>query len=106
AYFTFSSLTALGVPHATTTKHCPGVSSFAEPIVPEAPKPPFRDEAAAVLGATGLEMGRVSYARQVHGADVARAPAGGGLAGLGDVLLTVERGVPLAIFNEDVPAND
>src|SRR5207253_7093760 len=97
AYFTFSSLTALGVPHATTTKHCPGVSSFAEPIVPEAPKPPFRDEAAAVLGATGLEMGRVSYARQVHGADVARAPAGGGFAGLVDILVTAVRAVPLAI---------
>jgi len=101
AYFTFSSLTALGVPHATTTKHCPGVSSFAEPIVPEAPKPPFRDEAAAVLGATGLEMGRVSYARQVHGADVARAPAGGGFAGLVDILVTAVRAVPLAIFTAD-----
>ena len=40
AFFTFASLTALGVPNATTTKHCPGISSFAEPIVPEAPKPP------------------------------------------------------------------
>src|SRR2546429_394242 len=74
-YFTFVSLSSLGVPHATTTKHCPGVSSFAEPIVPEAPKPPFRSEATAVLGATGLEMSRVSYARQVHGADVARVTA-------------------------------
>jgi len=100
-YFTFVSLSSLGVPHATTTKHCPGVSSFAEPIVPEAPKPPFRSEATAVLGATGLEMSRVSYARQVHGADVARVPAGGGFAGLVDVLVTVERGVPLAIFTAD-----
>src|SRR6266566_8314213 len=95
AYFTFASLTVLGVPHATTTRHCPGFSSFAEPIVPEAPKPPFRAEAAAVLGATGLEMGRVSYARQVHGADVARAPAGGGFAGLVDILVTAVRAVPL-----------
>src|SRR6059058_5250052 len=100
-YFTFVSLSSLGVPHATTTKHCPGVSSFAEPIVPEAPKPPFRAEAERVLGAAGLSMSRVSYARQVHGADVARAPAGGGFAGLVDILVTAERGVPLAIFTAD-----
>jgi len=101
AYFSFSSLTALGVPHATTTRHCPGVTSFAEPIVPEAPRPPFRSEASAVLGAAGLELSRVSYARQVHGADVARAPAGGGFAGLVDILVTAERGLPLAIFTAD-----
>ncbi len=101
AYFTFASLTALGVPHATTTKHCPGITSFAEPIVPEAPKAPFRPEAVAVLGATGLDIGRVSYARQVHGADVARATAGGGFAGLVDILVTAERGVPLAVFTAD-----
>jgi polyphenol oxidase len=100
-YFTFASLSALGVPHATTTRHCPGISSFAEPIVPEAPKPPFRSEAVAALGAAGLEMGRVSYARQVHGADVARAVAGGGFAGLVDILVTAERGVPLSIFTAD-----
>ena len=100
-YFTFSSLTALGVPHATTTKHCPGISSFAEPIVPEAPKPPFRAEAGTALGAAGLEMSRVSYARQVHGADVGRAGARGGFAGLVDILVTAERGVPLAIFTAD-----
>jgi len=101
AYFSFSSLTALGVPNATTTRHCPGVTSFAEPIVPEAPRPPFRSEASAVLGAAGLELSRVSYARQVHGADVARAPAGGGFAGLVDILVTAERGLPLAIFTAD-----
>ncbi|MGH7306916.1 MAG: polyphenol oxidase family protein [Candidatus Rokuibacteriota bacterium] len=100
-YFTFSSLTALGVPHATTTRHCPGIRSFTEPIVPEAPKPPFRAEAVVALGPAGLEMGRVSYARQVHGADVARVPAGGGFAGLVDILVTAERGVPLSIFTAD-----
>jgi len=100
-FFTFASLTSLGVPNATTTKHCPGIRSFAEPIVPEAPKPPFRAEAVAALGITGLEMGRVGYARQVHGADVARIPAGGGFAGLVDILVTGERRVPLAIFTAD-----
>jgi YfiH family protein len=101
AFFTFASLTALGVPNATTTKHCPGISSFADPIVPEAPKPPFREEAVATLGITGLDLSRVSYARQVHGADSARVPAGGGFAGLVDVLVTAERRVPLAIFTAD-----
>jgi YfiH family protein len=100
-YFTFDSLTALGVPNATTTKHCPGISSFAEPIVPESPKPPFRAEAERVLGAAGLEMARVSYARQVHGSEAARAPAGGGFAGLVDIVVTAERRVPLAIFTAD-----
>ncbi len=101
AYFTFGSLTALGVPNATTTRHCPGISSFAEPIVPEAPKPPFRVEAEQVLGGAGLEMTRVSYARQVHGSETARAPAGGGFAGLVDILITAERRTPLAIFTAD-----
>ena len=101
AYFTFASLEAVGLPHAATTRHCPGVASFAEPIAPEAPRAPFRPEAAAVLGGAGLEMGRVSYARQVHGARTARAPAGGGFAGSVDILVTAERRVPLAIFTAD-----
>jgi len=46
-------------------------------------------------------MGRVSYARQVHGAEATKAPAGGGFAGSVDVLVTAERGVPLAIFTAD-----
>src|SRR5256885_17244189 len=98
AYFTVGSLEGLGLPHALTTRHCPGVASFAEPIAPEAPRAPFRPEAAAVLGGAGLEMGRVSYARQVHGARTARAPAGGGFAGPGDLLVTAERPLPPAVF--------
>jgi len=101
AYFTFPSLTAVGLPHVTTTRHCPGIVSFAEPIAPEAPRAPFRPEAAAVLGSAGLELGRVSYARQVHGADAAQAPARGGFAGSVDLLVTGERRVPLAIFTAD-----
>ena len=100
-YLTFRALEAVGLPHATTTRHCPGIASFAEPIAPEAPRAPFRSEAAAILGGAGLEIGRVSYARQVHGADTARAPAGGGFAGSVDILVTAERGVPLAIFTAD-----
>src|SRR5262245_34656535 len=101
AYLTFDSLTATGLPHATTTRHCPGIASFSEPISPQAPKPPFRAEAASTLASAGLAMHRVSYARQVHGAEAGRAPEGGGFAGLVDILTTTERGVPLAIFTAD-----
>jgi YfiH family protein len=100
-YLTFPSLAEVGLPHATTTRHCPGIASFSEPISPQAPKPPFRAEAASTLANAGLAMHRVSYARQVHGADAGRAPEGGGFAGLVDILTTTERGVPLAIFTAD-----
>lgn len=101
AYFTFESLAALGLFHATTSRHCPGVASFAEPISPAAPRAPFGPDAVQTLARAGLDLARVSYARQVHGADVAHAPRGGGFAGSVDVLVTVERGVPLAIFTAD-----
>jgi purine-nucleoside/S-methyl-5'-thioadenosine phosphorylase / adenosine deaminase len=101
AYFTFPSLAGLGVPHATTTRHCPGIASFSEPISPQAPRAPFRAEAGSTLADTGLDLGRVSYARQVHGAEAGRAPEGGGFVGLVDILTTTERGVPLAIFTAD-----
>ena len=100
-FLTFPSLTAAGLPHATTTRHCPGIASFSEPISPLAPKPPFRAEAASTLAGAGLAMDRVSYARQVHGAEAGRAPEGGGFAGLVDILTTTERGVPLAVFTAD-----
>jgi hypothetical protein len=95
AYFTFAGLSALGVPHATTTRHFPGVSS------PSQPTAPFRAEAAALLAEAGLDPARVAYARQLHGADVAVAPPRGGLAGPADVILTSEASVPLAIFTAD-----
>ncbi len=101
AYFTFASLARLGVPHATTTRHCPGVLSFAEPISPADPVPPFGGTAVTTLAGAGLDLARVAYAKQVHGADVARVPAGGGFAGVVDGLVTAERGVPLAIFTAD-----
>ncbi len=94
-YFTFSGLAALGLPHATTTRLFPGVTS------PTQPTAPFDGQARAVLAAAGLDLGRVAYARQVHGAEALRAPTGGGWAGAGDVLTTTERGVPVAIFTAD-----
>src|SRR5262249_46236897 len=100
-YLRFPSLAGAGLPHATTTRHCPGIASFSEPISPQAPKPPFRAEAVSTLASAGLAMHRVSYARQVHGAEVGRAPEGGGFAGLVDILTTTERGVPRAFFTAD-----
>ena len=81
------------MPHVTTTRHCPGVTSPSEPTAP------FNADAHETLAAAGLDLGRVAYARQVHGAAVARAT--GGFAGAVDVLTTTERGVPLAIFTAD-----
>lgn len=94
-YFTFPGLGALGVPHATTTRHCPGVAPWSEGASP------LRAEAATALAATGLDLARVSWARQVHGADVARATPAGGLVGVADVLVSTEPGLPLAIFTAD-----
>jgi YfiH family protein len=94
-YFTFRALAALGLPHATTTRHFDGTTSFAERGVP------FRPEAADLLRPAGLDLSRVAYARQVHGADAARAGPAGGFAGTADVLVTREPGVPLAIFTAD-----
>ncbi|HEX3177858.1 MAG TPA: polyphenol oxidase family protein [Methylomirabilota bacterium] len=92
-YWTFASLEAAGLPHVTTTRHCPGVTS------PSQPTAPFNADARETLAAAGLDLGRVAYARQVHGADVVRAA--GGFAGAADVLTTTERAVSLAIFTAD-----
>jgi len=94
-YFTFATLSAAGLPHASTTRHCPGVTS------PSQPTSPFTPEARETLAAAGLDLGRVAYARQVHGADVAHAVTRGGVAGAVDVLSTAAPGVPLAIFTAD-----
>jgi len=94
-YFTFPALTAAGLPHASTTRHCPGVTS------PSEPTSPFTPGARETLAAAGLDLSRVAYARQVHGADAAHALTRGGVAGAVDVLSTTARGMPLAIFSAD-----
>jgi polyphenol oxidase len=94
-YFTFPGLTRAGLPHVSTTRHCPGVTPSTQA------SGPFDDGARAVLAGAGLDLSRVAYARQVHGAEVATAPAAGGFVGAVDVLTTTERGVPLAIFTAD-----
>ena len=92
-YLTFASLTAAGLPHVTTTRHCPGVTAPSEPTAP------FTADARETLAAAGLDLGRVAYARQVHGAEAAHTT--GGFAGAADVLTTTAPGVPLAIFTAD-----
>lgn len=93
-YFTFSSLTALGVPHATTTRHCPGMGPSS------GGQSPFARAVVEALAPTGLDLELAAWARQVHGAEVARVERGG-FAGSVDVLVTSRPGVPLAIFTAD-----
>lgn len=95
-YFTFPGLARAGLAHATTTRHCPGLGSPADPASPFASA-----ETRAALAPAGLDLARAAWARQVHGADVAVVPADGGFAGVGDILVTRERGLPLAIFTAD-----
>jgi YfiH family protein len=85
----------LGLLHVTTTRNFPGVTS------PSERTGPFNDGAGAALAAAGLDARRVAYAKQVHGAEVLRPGRRGGWAGTGDVLVTTEPGVPLAIFTAD-----
>jgi YfiH family protein len=91
----FASLTALGVPHASTTRHCPGIGAHG------GAQSPFARAAADVLAPAGLEMERAAWARQVHGADIARVDVPGGFAGHADALVTTAVRVPLAIFTAD-----
>jgi YfiH family protein len=95
AFLTFPGLEMLAVPHATTTRHCPGVTAPSEPTAP------LGREAVAVLAAAGIDLARVAHVRQVHGADVRRAGRDGGYSGVGDVLVTTTRGAPVAVFSAD-----
>lgn len=97
---TFPSLERLGLPHAVTTRHCPGVTPFRERTAPGDPPPPFGREARSVLADLGLDLDRLAYARQVHGVDHARVTAEGP-AGVLDILITTERRLPLAISTAD-----
>lgn len=102
-YLTFASLESLGLPHAITTRHCPGVTPFRERTAPGDPPSPIGPGAGSVLAGVGLDLARLAYARQVHGVDHARVTAGGP-AGVLDILVTTERGLPLAISTADCVA--
>jgi YfiH family protein len=93
-FVTSTLLEAAGLPHLFTTRHFPGVAR------PTESRPPLGAHAAEVLGARGLAVEPVAYARQVHGADVIRAEKGG-FAGAADALATDRAGLPLAISTAD-----
>lgn len=93
-HLTLPALEALGLPHASTTRHCPGITHPSEPVSP------IGRETAAVLAPLGLDLGRVAFLRQVHSATVRTVDAGGN-AGEGDVVLTTKPGVSLAVFTAD-----
>ena len=95
-HYTFPSLAKDGVPHLTTTRHCPGVTPST--LVTG----PFNDGAAELLRGAGLDYARLAWTKQVHGNTVARVGASGGrFADGADVLVTDEPGVGLAIFTAD-----
>src|SRR5438093_5803463 len=62
-YFTFPALAAAGLPHASTTRHCPGVTS------PSEPTSPFTPGARETPAAAGLDPSPAAYSRQVSAAD-------------------------------------
>ena len=95
-HYTFESLEKVGVPHLTTTRHCPGVTPS------HLATGPFDHGASAVLASAGIDYSRLAWAKQVHGNTVARVGGHGGRFRDGaDVLVTDARGVGLAIFTAD-----
>lgn len=91
-HLTFEALDALGLPHASTTRHCPGIAPSDSPVSP------FEPEAYGLV--RGLDLSRAAFLSQVHSAEARRA-AEGGHAGRGDILVTASPGLPLAIFTAD-----
>ena len=93
-HLTFESLDALGWPHLSTTRHCPGIAQS------DSPGSPFGREARAFFRASGLDFSRVAFLSQIHSAETRRVERGGH-AGKGDILLTAEPDLPLAVFTAD-----
>src|SRR5262250_508105 len=73
-HFASPLLEDAGVPHLFTTRHFPGVTAFRDP------HPPLGDPAWPLLDAHGLARSPAAFLKQVHGATVIQARAGG-LAG-------------------------
>lgn len=95
-HFTFSSLEKAGVPHVTTTRHCPGVTPS------NLVGGPFDAGATSLLAGAGIDYARLAWAKQMHGNAVARVDERGGrFADGADVLVTRAPGVGLAIFTAD-----
>ena len=98
-HLTFASFADAGVPHLTTTRHCPGVTPS------HLATGPFDAGARAVLASAGIDYARLAWARQVHGSAVARVGRDGGRFPEGiDVLVTDAPGVGLCIFTADCVA--
>lgn len=93
-HLSFEALDALGLPHVSTTRHCPGIAPS------NSPASPFGQEACDFFRASGLDLSRAAFLSQVHGAETRRVEQGG-YAGNGDILLTASPGLPLAVFTAD-----
>lgn len=93
-FLTSPLLETAGVPHLFTTRHFPRLERAANG------GSPFGPEARALLGARGLLQEPPAFARQVHGAEVAEARAGGSV-GRADALISDRPGLPLAVFTAD-----
>ncbi|HVQ75209.1 MAG TPA: polyphenol oxidase family protein [Candidatus Binatia bacterium] len=87
-------LAAAGVVHLFSTRHFPVIGS------PVGEGGPFGPAARAAIGEHGLDAERIAFARQVHGAAVAVARAGGRL-GPADVVITDRPGLPVAVLTAD-----
>ena len=95
-HLTFPALEELGLPHATTTRHCPQVTRASDPVAP------FDGPGPEILNAIGFNLSKMVYLDQVHGDTVRRVDGGArGFVGEGDILLTATPGLPLSIFTAD-----
>jgi YfiH family protein len=95
-HLTFAALESLGLPHASTTRHCPDIAPPADLVMP------FGPEAQTLFRHQGLDLSRTVYLRQVHGKIVQKVEGdSSGFVGQGDILLTSTPGLPLSIFTAD-----
>ena len=92
-YVTSALLDAARLTHAFGTRHFPG-------LTPRIDDGPFAPAAAPALRRAGFDGVAPAFARQVHGATVIEASAGG-RCGEADALVTSRAGQPLAIFTAD-----
>jgi len=93
-HFLSPLLEGAGVPHLFTTRNFPGVTAFRDPF------PPLGPDATPLLADCGLAAEPAAFLKQVHGADVIRATAGG-CVGNADVVMTDRPGLPIAVFSAD-----
>jgi len=93
-HLTFDALDAVGVAHASTTRHCPGITRS------DSPSSPFGNAAHALFRSCGLDVAGAAFLSQVHGAE-ARHVDRGGHGGTGDILVTASPRLPLAVFTAD-----